>query len=185
MKNSSQSNRRRFLKSSAAVALGAPAIIPSSALGQACKPAHSKRIAVGLIGCGARGAGVMKSFLNEPSMQVVAVCDPYKLHYRGRKEGCELGCQPAAEAVGKKCGTKPCDTCSDFVRGKTSMRSSWLLRTIGTQCRRLGRCETVRTFTAKNRSPTFLPKARHCIGRWPNGRRSSRPAHSSVQRATF
>ena len=116
MKNSSQSNRRRFLKSSAAVVLGAPAIIPSSALGQAGKPAPSQRIAVGLIGCGARGVGVMKSFLNEPSVQVVAVCDPYKLHYRGRKEGRALGCQPAAEAVGKKYGTKPCDTYADYRR---------------------------------------------------------------------
>ena len=114
MKNSFHSTRRQFLKTGTAVALGAPAIITSSALGQAGKLAPSDRITVGLIGCGARGVGVIKSFLNEPSVQVVAVCDPYKLHYRGRKEGRALGRQPTAEAVGKKYGTKPCDTYADY-----------------------------------------------------------------------
>ena len=76
MKNSFHSTRRQFLKTGTAVALGAPAIITSSALGQAGKLAPSDRITVGLIGCGARGVGVIKSFLNEPSVQVVAVCDP-------------------------------------------------------------------------------------------------------------
>ena len=114
MKNPSQSNRRQFLKTGAVVALGAPTIIPSTAFGQAGRPAPSNRITVGLIGCGARGVGVMKSFLNESSVQVVAVCDPYKLHYRGRKQGRALGWKPTAEAVGKRYGTKPCDAYSDY-----------------------------------------------------------------------
>ena len=113
MKKSFQLNRRQFLKTGAGVAFGAPVIIPSTVLGQAKKPAPSNRITVGLIGCGARGVGVMKLFLNEPSVQVVAVCDPYKLHYRGRKEGRALGRQPAGQAGGNKYDYNPCDTYDD------------------------------------------------------------------------
>jgi len=114
MKKISQPSRRQFLKTGGIVALGVPAIIPSTVFGQAGRPATSSRITVGLIGCGARGVGVMNSFLNEPSVQVVAVCDPYKLHYRGLEDGRALGRQPAAEAVGKKYGTKPCDSYADY-----------------------------------------------------------------------
>ena len=91
MKNSQQLDRRQFLKTGALATVAAPTIIPASALGQAGKPAPSNRITVGLIGCGARGISVMNSFLNEATAQVVAVCDPYKLHYRGRTKGRELG----------------------------------------------------------------------------------------------
>ena len=91
MKNSQQLDRRQFLKTGALATVAAPTIIPASALGQAGKPAPSNRITVGLIGCGARGISVMNSFLNEATAQVVAVCDPYKLHYRGRTKGREGG----------------------------------------------------------------------------------------------
>ena len=116
MKNSQQLDRRQFLKTGALAAVAAPTIIPAAALGQAGKPAPSNRITVGLIGCGARGISVMNSFLNEATAQVVAVCDPYKLHYRGRTKGRELGRQPAAASVGKKYDSKPCATHADYRR---------------------------------------------------------------------
>ncbi|MEE1545594.1 MAG: twin-arginine translocation signal domain-containing protein, partial [Alphaproteobacteria bacterium] len=72
MTKTHQTNRRCFLKTSALAVVAAPTIIPSSALGQAGKPAPSNRITVGLIGCGGRGVGVMNSFLNESSAQVIA-----------------------------------------------------------------------------------------------------------------
>jgi len=63
-------NRRRFIKT-AAGAVVLPHIMTSSALG---KP-PSDRIAVGCIGCGNQGRGVMSNFLNRPEARVVAVCD--------------------------------------------------------------------------------------------------------------
>ena len=114
MTNSSSLTRRQFLKTGTGAAIAAPTIIPSAALGQAEKPAPSNRITIGLIGCGARGMSVMNSFLNERTTQVVAVCDPYKLHHRGKEKGRTFGRKPAAESVGKKYGTQPCDTYADY-----------------------------------------------------------------------
>ena len=114
MTKSSKTNRRCFLKTSVLAAVSVPTIIPSSALGQADKPAPSNRITVGLIGCGGRGVGVMNSFLNESRAQVIATCDPYESHYRGQGKGRALGRKPAAEMVGKKYGSKPCNTYVDY-----------------------------------------------------------------------
>ena len=114
MTKSSKTNRRCFLKTSVLAAVSVPTIIPSSALGQADKPAPSNRITVGLIGCGGRGVGVMNSFLNESRAQVIATCDPYESHYRGQGKGRALGRKPAAEMVAKKYGSKPCDTYVDY-----------------------------------------------------------------------
>ena len=102
MTKSHQTNRRRFLKTGALAAVAAPTIIPSSALGQAGKPAPSNRITVGLIGCGGRGVGVMNSFLNEPSAQVIATCDPYETHHRGQARGRALGRQPGKLVVAQE-----------------------------------------------------------------------------------
>lgn len=77
MKTSSLS-RRDFLKSTTTLAFAAsalPAIVPASALGKAGRPAASNRIAVGCIGQGPQGQGVMGNFLNKNDAQVVAVCD--------------------------------------------------------------------------------------------------------------
>lgn len=69
--------RREFLKSSAVVAAGATlvglTIVPSSVLGA---NAPSNRITVGMIGMGRQAFhSNLKSFLNSPDTQVVAVCD--------------------------------------------------------------------------------------------------------------
>ena len=106
--------RRRFLKVSTFTALTVPTIIPSSVLGQKERPSPSNRITVGLIGCGARGIGVMNSFLKDKDAQIVATCDPYETHYRGKKSGLPLGRKAAAEIVGNKYDSKPCDSYADF-----------------------------------------------------------------------
>jgi len=108
-----QTNRRRFLKTTTLAAVAAPTIVPSTVLGRA-KVAPSNRITVGLSGSGSRGTGVMNSFLREADTQVIATCDPYTVHHRGTGRGRQLGRQPAAEAVGKKYGSKSCDTYEDF-----------------------------------------------------------------------
>jgi myo-inositol 2-dehydrogenase/D-chiro-inositol 1-dehydrogenase len=69
-------SRREFLKDAAATAcaaLAGPAIIPSAVFGA---NAPSNRITVGMIGMGRQAfQSNLKSFLNAPDTQVVAVCD--------------------------------------------------------------------------------------------------------------
>jgi hypothetical protein len=71
--------RREFLARTAAAAaasaLAAPVIIPASVLGADGAPPPSQRIAVGLIGKGVMGSVHLQTLLNEPRVQVLAVCD--------------------------------------------------------------------------------------------------------------
>ena len=62
--------RRQFLAASAA-ALG----LAPLALLRAQQGAANDEIAVGLVGCGGQGSGVMNNFLNIQGVRVVAVCD--------------------------------------------------------------------------------------------------------------
>jgi len=71
-------SRRRFLKSSAALAAAAvsfPYIVPSSALGKDGAVAPSNRIVMGAIGVGSMGTGDLNGFKNKREVQMVAVCD--------------------------------------------------------------------------------------------------------------
>ncbi len=70
-------NRRKFLKTSAAVAT-LPSIIPASALGRAGRPAPSDRITMALIGAGNQGVNDMNGFLADERVQIIAVCDVNK-----------------------------------------------------------------------------------------------------------
>jgi hypothetical protein len=75
---SNYESRRQFLKKMAGIAaISAPVIIPSSAFGRSLTP-PSERIALGHIGVGGRGSGVMRSFLQVDGQQSVAVCDPFQ-----------------------------------------------------------------------------------------------------------
>jgi len=69
--------RRGFLKGAAitAGAIAFPAIAPSSVFGAA---APSKRAALGHIGVGGQGGGLLQGFLGLANSQSVAVCDPIK-----------------------------------------------------------------------------------------------------------
>lgn len=64
--------RRAFLKTAGASLLF-PTLVPSSVLGA---NAPSKRVAVGHLGVGGQGTGVMDGFLRLPQGRSVAVCDP-------------------------------------------------------------------------------------------------------------
>ncbi len=76
MKHKPSLSRRGFMKKSAAAAIGAPAIIPASALGRGGAVAPSNRITLGFIGTGSHGVGVnLKTFLRLPDAQAVALCD--------------------------------------------------------------------------------------------------------------
>ena len=78
MQSNKQISRRGFLKSATGTAVGAvsfPYVVSSSALGMAGGVAASERIAVGCVGIGPQGRGVMGNFLRQKDAQVVAVCD--------------------------------------------------------------------------------------------------------------
>jgi predicted dehydrogenase len=78
MQSNKQSSRRGLLKSATGTAVGAvsfPYVVSSSALGMAGGVAASERIAVGCVGIGPQGSGVMGNFLRQKDAQVVAVCD--------------------------------------------------------------------------------------------------------------
>jgi len=67
-------SRRSFITKTGA-ALMLPAFIPGHALGLDGAVAPSKRITLGIIGCGNMGTANTKSFLAENDCQVVAACD--------------------------------------------------------------------------------------------------------------
>jgi len=77
--NGKELGRREFLKKAAGIAGGAvvfPYIVPSSVLGQA---APSNRITLGFVGTGKQNQHLIRSFLNSPGTQTLAVCDVDKL----------------------------------------------------------------------------------------------------------
>ena len=74
-------NRRTFLKSTslaAGVAVAAPQIVPSSALGRDGAVAPSARIVLGGLGIGPRGRKDLSCFLPNSDCQFVAIADLQK-----------------------------------------------------------------------------------------------------------
>ncbi len=67
--------RRSFMKVAGAAAIGLPNIITSNALGANGVPAASERIVMAGLGMGGRGADVLREFMSQPQIQVVAVND--------------------------------------------------------------------------------------------------------------
>lgn len=67
----SGSSRRSFLHRAAT----APLIIPASALGLNGATPPSDRVTLGGLGIGNRGATVLRSFLEQPDVQFLAICD--------------------------------------------------------------------------------------------------------------
>ena len=98
-------NRREFLRRSltGAAVLSTPWIIPSSALGADGRVAPSERIVMGAIGLGGRGRYDLQTFLNNPDVQVVAVCDVWRPR---REQGKRI--------VDRKYGNQDCKTYRDL-----------------------------------------------------------------------
>jgi hypothetical protein len=69
MPRTRQLTRHGFLK------VAAPHIVPASVPGLAKHPAPSERILVGCVGLGGRGDCDMVGLMNDPRVQVVAICD--------------------------------------------------------------------------------------------------------------
>lgn len=112
--------RRTVLQQSAASlgALAFPAIIPASALGQGGKPPPSERVTLAAIGVGGRGTDVLKSFMQDERVQVVAVCDVERESDRYNKgiikKAGTLGREPARRLVDQTQGSKSCAAHEDF-----------------------------------------------------------------------
>ncbi|NQT38010.1 MAG: Gfo/Idh/MocA family oxidoreductase, partial [Planctomycetes bacterium] len=68
-------NRRQFLKKTTAAATLGWATAGVYAAGAEVSPGPGDTVNLALIGCGARGRSVMKSFLGLPGCRVAAVCD--------------------------------------------------------------------------------------------------------------
>jgi len=73
-------SRRKFLAGTlgAAAAVNFPYIVRSSALGADGAVAASERIVMASIGLGTQGTGLMRDFIQDPGVQVAAVCDVRK-----------------------------------------------------------------------------------------------------------
>ncbi len=103
--------RRQFLGKAAGTAVGVmgiPHIVSPIALGQGGGTAASERITLGFIGCGKQGTYLLRSFLNSPGTQVVAICDVDRLklerakavaeqHYGERNGGSYKGCDATGD----------------------------------------------------------------------------------------
>jgi hypothetical protein len=70
-------NRREFLGSAAAASL-ALTVVPRNVLGGRGYIAPSDKLTLGYIGCGTQGLREMASLIENPALQIVAVCDPNK-----------------------------------------------------------------------------------------------------------
>jgi hypothetical protein len=77
MANSRKINRREFLGSAAAASL-AITVVPRQVLGGPGYTAPSDKMTLGYIGCGTQGIREMAILVKNPSLQIVAVCDPNK-----------------------------------------------------------------------------------------------------------
>jgi predicted dehydrogenase len=113
--------RRRMLRQTAltaATSFGFPTFVPGSALGKEGRPAPSNRTTLGLIGCGGRGTDVVKNFLNDPRVQVVAVCDVERESTRYNqnitKKSGALGREPMRRMIDAHYQGSSCSTHEDF-----------------------------------------------------------------------
>jgi predicted dehydrogenase len=81
--NHKRVTRRHFMRNAAgalAAVAAAPTIVPASALGRGKRPAPSNRIVIGFIGLGGNGTGHLRGHLENPEVQVAAVCDVDRSH---------------------------------------------------------------------------------------------------------
>lgn len=99
--NPSSFTRRDFVRSSALLGtamFAAPAFVPSTVLGQ---NAPSKRVTLGIIGCGNQCSVDLPEFLKMPDVQVVAVCDVNKASYGYKNDKQFLGREPIRDMIEK------------------------------------------------------------------------------------
>jgi len=101
---------RRTLLAGAAAALAAPYIVPAASLGKEGRAAPSERIGTGHVGIGERGTAHLRSLVQNPGVQVLAVCDPFEK----KREAAKKFAETAYAAQVAKGDYKGCLATSDF-----------------------------------------------------------------------
>ncbi len=101
------SQRRALLK---AAALGFPAIVPATVLGQ---DAPSKKLSIAFIGTGNNGTNWLRRFLRDDRIRVRAVCDVNR-EGGGYWDGSVRGREPARRMVNEHYGDDSCLALEDF-----------------------------------------------------------------------
>jgi len=86
-----------------ALGIGLPQVARNSVLGRGAEASPANRILAGCIGTGPQGQGVMRSFLAQPDVRIVAICD-----VKDEQQ------QQARDAVNKRNGDVGCAVCRDF-----------------------------------------------------------------------
>ncbi len=76
MENNTHYTRRKFVKATAAAAVGAPLVLKSSVIHG--NPAPSDKINLGIIGCGGLGKANLKACMSHKDAVLVAACDVWK-----------------------------------------------------------------------------------------------------------
>ncbi len=111
-------SRRGFLRAAAASAIGFPMIVRAQTLGQ---NAPSKRITMGIIGCGNQCAEDLKQWLPMEDLQIVAVCDVNRGSFGYKTDKQFLGREPVRDMLNKAYAQrsasgayKGCDMYTDF-----------------------------------------------------------------------
>jgi len=107
MKNLRRSSRRDFIKSTAALTISAPFILPSRVWSAEVKP--NNRLTLGFIGMGTQGKGLMGGFLRSADCQTLAVCDVDTTRREHAKKMVEDYYAKQTES-----GYKGCDVYNDF-----------------------------------------------------------------------
>jgi hypothetical protein len=100
-------SRRRFLKQASLAVAAAPTIVPSTVFG-ATAPSH--RVAIGHIGVGTQGGGLLGGFLGVAQGQSVAICDAFQ----ERREAAARRVDERYAAEPGRSGYKGCKTYRDF-----------------------------------------------------------------------
>jgi hypothetical protein len=101
-------SRRGFLAGTAAAAL--PCFVPGAVLGMNGRTPANERIRIGHIGVGGQGSGHVAAMVGDPSVQVMAVCDPFQSKREANKKRAD---ERYAAEIGK--GTyRGCADYSDF-----------------------------------------------------------------------
>ena len=111
------SNRRLFLKQSAALSL--PLVVSSSVLGA---NAPSERINVGFIGTGNQGMGLLKRFLRRELGNVLAVCDVNEGSHGYKQPDHFYGREPARKMVNDHAAKKSKDGTSEQCKAYADFR---------------------------------------------------------------
>jgi predicted dehydrogenase len=98
-------SRRRFLRQAAAGAatVAAPYVVPARVLGAEGATLPSDRVVMGVIGTGGQGQYLLGEFMNEPDVQIVAVCDVDAAHLN-----------PAIAMVNDRYQNRDCQGFGDF-----------------------------------------------------------------------